>query len=279
MMLQFSAKDFPLPGVVLFGHYRFAASQVELPTHSHEGAIEICFLQRGEQTYRVGRSLERLRGNDQFFTLPGEIHDSAKLPQERGILYWMILDLQPRRPFLGLSTSAAADLKQSLRRMPVRHFHGHSDCARILGEMTDRLVRPGSDAVLARLRIQSLLLDYLTLTIAAAHRGEVKQVSLLMRRVLGFIREHAGDPIEVRRLAAAARLSESHFKARFKRETGVPPAEFWLRQKIELAKALLPRKSVTEVAHALGFSSSQYFATAFKRYTRMNPSHLQRPEG
>ncbi len=71
--------------------------------HSHRHAIEICFLERGEQTYRVGGLLHRLRGNDQFFTLPGEVHDTANLPQERGILYWLILKLEPSKNILGLS--------------------------------------------------------------------------------------------------------------------------------------------------------------------------------
>jgi AraC-like DNA-binding protein len=35
---------------------------------------------------------------------------------------------------------------------------------------------------------------------------------------------------------------------------------------------------VTEVAYDLGFSSSQYFATVFKRYTLVNPSQFHRPK-
>ena len=69
-----------------------------------------------------------------------------------------------------------------------------------------------------------------------------------------------------------ARLSESRFKARFKREMGVPPAEYWLRKKVEQASVLLAKATITQVAHQLGFSSSQYFATVFKRYTLTSPS-------
>jgi AraC-like DNA-binding protein len=76
-----------------------------------------------------------------------------------------------------------------------------------------------------------------------------------------------------------ARLSESRFKSRFKAEIGVPPAEYWLRQKIERATEMLKTRRVTEVAHELGFSSSQYFATAFKRYTLMNPSRYRKNPG
>ena len=95
-----------------------------------------------------------------------------------------------------------------------------------------------------------------------------------MQRVLHYIEKHLHDPIHVPRLAEVARLSESRFKIRFKKEIGVPPAEFWVRQKIERATLLLKKKSVTDVAFELGFSSSQYFATVFKRYTRTSPSHF-----
>jgi AraC-like DNA-binding protein len=282
--LVFLPRDVRLPGVLMLGRYQQAASSVGLGPHSHAQAIEICFLERGEQTYRVGGMLHRLRGNDQFFTLPGELHDTAGLPQERGILYWLILKLEPARNFLGLSESVAGRLKRELCRMPTRHFRAHPDCARILREITGLMADSGNrregQTALRQISLQALLLRYLTLTIEASRRGVHGAASPLMQRLLHYIEGHLNDPVEVPRLAQVARLSESRCKARFKREIGVPPAEFWLRKKIERAVLLLKTRSVTEVAHELGFSSSQYFATAFKRYTLATPSQfLARSKG
>ena len=74
-----------------------------------------------------------------------------------------------------------------------------------------------------------------------------------------------------------AGLSLSRLKARFKKETGVSPANFIMLRRIEGAKELLDRtdKNITDVAFELGFSSSQYFATAFKRYTGMTPKEFR----
>jgi len=277
--LVFGPKDFPLPGLVMFGRYQHAEAVSAIGPHVHQDALEICFLERGEQTFRVKGLVHRMRGNDQFFTLPDEIHDTANLPEERGILYWLILKLEPVRHFLGLSETQASRLKRGLRRMPTRHFRGHPDCARLLGEMTDLLSEkspdrwsPGPDY--RSLRLQALLLHYLTLTMAASHQGAKGSATPLMQRVLHYIETHLDDPVHVPSLVETARLSESRFKTRFKREIGVPPAEFWLRKKIEKAVVLLKTRNVTEVAHALGFSSSQYFATVFKRYTLTNPSQF-----
>ena len=276
--LIFGQKDVRLPGVTMFGRYQYATSQSGLLPHSHRHAIEICFLERGEQTYRVGGLPYRLRGNDQFFTLPGELHDTANLPQERGILYWVILRLESSREFLSLAKSAAARLKRELLTMPTRHFRGHPDSARILGEITELLSERrnprGFGAAYRQVRLQALLLQYLTLTIRASRQGLSGSATPLMQRLLHYIDGHLTDPIEVPRLAQVAGLSESRCKARFKREIGVPPAEFWLRKKIERAVVLLKDHSVTEVAYELGFSSSQYFATVFKRYTLVNPSQF-----
>jgi AraC-like DNA-binding protein len=276
----FEKADFRLPGVIMFGRYQYAASQTGLTPHSHRDAIEICFLERGEQTYRVADRIYRLRGNDQFFTLPGELHDTADLPQEPGILYWLILKLETRGVFLGLAQPSASSLKNELRRMPTRHFRAHPDCARIQGQLVE-LLAGKKDAPRGfpyrQLRLQALLLQYLTLTIEASHRGMSGSATPLLQRVLHYMDKHFEEPVHVPRLAEVAGLSESRFKTRFKREIGVPPAEFWLRKKIERASAMLKKRNVTEVAHELGFSSSQYFATVFKRYTLCNPSQFRRP--
>jgi AraC-like DNA-binding protein len=276
--LIFGPKDFGLPGVVMFGRYQHASAVSAIPPHVHPGEIEICFLERGEQTFRVKGLLHRMRGNDQFFTLPDEVHDTANLPEERGILYWLILKVEPTRKFLGLAEAQASEIKRELHRMPTRHFRGHADSARILGEINDLLVE-GRDqkkrsSSYRQLRLQALLLQYLTLTMKASHQGVHGSASPLMQRVLQYIDTHLNDPVSVPELVKVAGLSESRCKSRFKREIGVPPAEFWLRKKIERAIVLLKNRPVTEVAYELGFSSSQYFATVFKRYTLVNPSQF-----
>ena len=273
------AKAIRLPGVAMFGRYQYAASRMALRPHAHRHAIEICFLERGEQTYRVGGLLYRLRGGDQFFTLPGEVHDTADLPEERGILYWLILDLKAAGPLLGLANGAAGRLRRELVRMPHRHFRANAESARILGEMGELLLqlqKQRDDRPWVELRLQALVLQYLTLTIRASRLGVHGLATPVMQRVLLYIHAHLEDPIHVPRLAEVARLSQSRCKIRFKQEIGVPPAEYWLRKKIERAMILLKSRNVTSVAYQLGFSSSQYFATVFKRYTLSNPSQFVR---
>lgn len=60
----------------------------------------------------------------------------------------------------------------------------------------------------------------------------------------------------------------------FKRETGCPIMEYFVKLKIEKAKELLRDKqlSIQEIANALSFSEPNYFTKTFKRITGVTPS-------
>ena len=85
----------------------------------------------------------------------------------------------------------------------------------------------------------------------------------------------------LREAALVAGLSLPRFKARFKNEVGIPPAEYLQRYRIERAEHGLANstRSVTEIAFELGFCSSQYFATVFRRYTRLSPTQYRAARG
>jgi AraC-like DNA-binding protein len=78
-------------------------------------------------------------------------------------------------------------------------------------------------------------------------------------------------------VADAVGLHPTRFHERFLIEIGQTPAEWRIRRRIALAQERLrvPDASVTEVAFALGFASSQYFATAFKKYTGRTPTEYR----
>lgn len=73
-------------------------------------------------------------------------------------------------------------------------------------------------------------------------------------------------------------LSTTGFIKWFKHETGLTPADFYQRIKIEEARRRLTGTdaSVTEIAFNLGFSTSQYFASVFKKYTGTTPREYRR---
>ena len=58
-----------------------------------------------------------------------------------------------------------------------------------------------------------------------------------IEEVRKFILQNIDCPLTVRQLAQLARLSEPRLKARFKKELGIPPADYMARQKVDRAMA------------------------------------------
>lgn len=80
--------------------------------------------------------------------------------------------------------------------------------------------------------------------------------------------------ISVSEIAAAVELSPRHFLRAFKATTGNSPYGMASSLCIEDAKRLLQhtRRSMTDIALELGFSSSAHFATRFKQLVGMSPT-------
>lgn len=272
-------KPFGVPGALTAGRVNFRKAQAPLEPHVHPGAVEICFLERGAQTYTTRDREYRLRSGDVFVSFPDEVHGTGGSPEEKSILYYLILALpRPGRGFLGQPDRDGRRLCDALRTLPRRHFAGE---ARLKAPL-DTIIRDLSpDHPFAPMRLRACLTAFLLRILELAERPQSWEISPAIRTVMDAIRASPGDDFSLSDLAAQAGLSVSHFKARFRRETGIPPREFILREKIALARNHLETggQSVTDTAFALGFSSSQYFATVFKRYTGLTPREVAGARG
>ena len=238
--------------------------------------MEICLLAKGRQVYKVGKREYSLTGGDLFVTLPDEPHSTGNRPEEKSVLYWLLLHLPPKQArFLSLPPSGTRQVRGALLKIKRRQFKGNAGLRQIL----DSIITAYHDGRMAlrKVYIESKILEFITQVIHCAGRAGESALSEPIGRVTAFVDGHLGEKLSIGRLARAAGLSPSRLKARFKKETGVPPAEYVLRKKIEKAKELLQQKNrtVTDAAFELDFSSSQYFATVFKRYTGQTPKEYR----
>jgi AraC-like DNA-binding protein len=262
-----------LSGLKMLGRYNYSAARPALRAHRHTQAMEICYLVRGRQTYRVGEDWYALRGGDVFVTFPDEVHSTGGQPEEKGVLYWMVLSFSPGSPsFLGMQTRSSEVLKSSLLKLPRRHFRGTLKMKDCLDEFTR--VFHEERAPLKTCTLANYATTFLLEVISSCHASPMKSKRNPLGEVLAHIHENLGEPLRIPELARRTGLSEVRFKVRFKQETGTPPGEYIQRARIEEAKRRLAtgRVSVTRVAMDLGFSSSQYFSTVFRRYTGRSPS-------
>jgi AraC family transcriptional regulator len=86
---------------------------------------------------------------------------------------------------------------------------------------------------------------------------------------------HLHEPLRLRDLSRAARLSPFHFHRVFQALVGATPAEFVKRLRLERALGLMacsPAPSLTSIALSCGFSSSSDFSRCFKQRFGVPPS-------
>jgi AraC-like DNA-binding protein len=269
-----------VPSVTILGRYNYTRAMPGLEAHRHPGAIEICYLVRGHQTYEVAGRRFSLRGGDVFLTFPGEKHGTGGEPEEKGLLYWVTLHAPTHTDcsLLGLPIPESKALWTALRRLTRRHFPGTPEMKNRLDAVTDLAHQRSSplSRIAATHHLIGLLLAVLSSHAAATLPGRGHR----FEHVFSWIESHLESPhdLTVECLAKVAGISSSRFQAVFKQETGIPPAEFAMRARIAEASRRLARPGVdvTSVAFALGFSSSQYFASAFRRFTNMSPSGVLR---
>ena len=93
-----------------------------------------------------------------------------------------------------------------------------------------------------------------------------------------FIQEHYAEQISREEMASNVGVSARHLTRCFHQETGISLITYLNRYRVKQAKHLLQAgdRNITEVAEAVGFSSSNYFTDAFRRETGMSPRDYQK---
>jgi AraC-like DNA-binding protein len=260
-----------LPNVPVLGYCHYRSPRPDVPEHWHPGCVEIHLGVRNVVEFGFDGRTYRLGPGDVFVNLPGERHTVSAHPNGL-ILYWLILRVgRSRIPFLGQPETEAEALRKSLLQLPHRHFRGTETLKRLFRSLHLLCDEPATHLRALRLRTTLLALLLEVVNAAEVHRDSPGET-----RLEALLREMRTAPEKAYRLDDLARragMAPSHFIARFRSLTGLPPHHFLLHTRIEAARRLLRESDVpiTELALRLGFCSSQHFAHIFKRHTGITP--------
>lgn len=92
-----------------------------------------------------------------------------------------------------------------------------------------------------------------------------------------YIQNNIHQKLSIDAMAELISVSKSNFFKLFKKEVGISPNEFILKERISLAKTMLLRKeSIKEVAFLTGFSDTNYFTRVFKAHEGTTPKLFQK---
>jgi len=247
-----------------------AAIPAGLPEHIHEDDYEICYVVQGELHWWVNDKTYIVKRGDYFVTKPSEPHGGVNGVMQRCEIYWI--------QFNGRHIQQA--LLDGFSSINHRAFPASQSMSSVFYRLMDEQqnTKPYA-ALLSHVTVHEILIDLV--------RSYQAFIDELNRRSVGYtpeianslqwIEEHLAEKLTVSLIAATVGMSASYFQKRFLTEVGMPPAEYWTQQRIKHAKQLLEQndQSISDIAFLLGFASSQYFSTVFKKYTGLTPSQYQ----
>lgn len=263
----------PIPEIPGLGtlHIRKAAEPMEW--EEHENAFELLYLKSGEKKITVADQEYDLFGGDLLVIHPGEAHGNYRAVQNRSFLYYMLItDPLHDADFLHLDRRDRTFLEQGLRH--IHQVHLPAETRDIYLHIFDCAQRPGR---VAAPRAAAFCLLLLCSLCGIAEEPE-REIPPDIRRAVDYVVQHETDMPQVGELAAIAGLSMPHFKQKFKRYLGLPPAEYIARLHVDHAEIMLSQtvKSISCVASELGFSSGQHFSKLFRRYRGVSPTEFRK---
>ena len=94
-----------------------------------------------------------------------------------------------------------------------------------------------------------------------------------LNRVLQYMREHLDEQLSLRELAVLSGLSQTHFARSFRNNIGRSPHRYLIELRIDRARGLLERTSITipEIGVMCGFGQANHFSSMFRKFTGLSP--------
>lgn len=261
-----------VPGVPILGLSRHSIQVTPVSEHLHPGVLEFGLCLRGALTLSSEGSIHSIMPGQLFVNQPGVPH--RLMAQPRGLsLYWLHvrLDAPEKGALLKLPKRESRALSERLKGLPCTVETNTQHVRQAFVRLFQQYDAPSGTyrSLCVRQACLTLLIELLECSAPKNRASDSER----LRAVVAQMRRYPERAYRIDELAHQAALSPTHFINRFKNETGLPPMHFLLDCRIEAAKRLLRTtlQPVTDIALALGFASSQHFATQFKRAAGVTP--------
>lgn len=246
--------------------------------HKH---IQLTFMIKGSLAWRFpdGKNI-RITGGKYCITRHGDAVDNLYDAISPCSLMWIIFDpsVAASEESSLFSTEELRAIGKSLSAFSGSVFQMNHAMLFYLTEIRELVMKSSgqniSPADMQRIRVA---LCGVLLESSNATSEENSCPASLCDRVRRLLLKDPVKNLSVTDIAAAFKLSPDFFAKKFRSESGTSVADFVRRVKLEEAMRLMRDRSmnITETAFALGFSSSQYFATLFRKYYSCSPKQFK----
>lgn len=264
----YTFEEITMQGVKCFGYQEHKKAGIGTPWHYHKNCFEFHYVIDGATSFRVGDEDYMIKSGHVFMTFPNEFHGNGDNPFTRHKLYWF--SLSDEGNILGLDPLWSQLIIGRLKNFKHRLIPVRDEMKDLIMGVYKNIV--SKDEYNQRYTSSQMLL-FLHKLIESESIMENPRLSKEVKAAITYMQNNINENVSLTQVAQAAGLSLSYFKAKFKKETNISPANYYLNLQINEAKKLLRKGySVTNTAYELNFCSSNYFSTVFRRVTFLTPT-------
>ena len=248
--------------------------------HAYADEVEIVYVLHGASYVGIDKQYIRVRKNDCLLIFPKVTHNYFLKENES----CRIIDLVFKPGNISIFTPL--DLKQSLRflyELKIPHidylrFLDNGEIKSTLDHILYQYEHPGQHTNML-LKIYFCELYVLLSKVISETRDELGQPkNQHVTLGLDYLANFYSTSLTAGEIANHVGLSPRHFSRLFAQELGMTVQEYLSILRIKKAKDLLQNSDmdITGIAFSLGFNSSQYFITCFKRIEHVTPKTYRR---
>ena len=281
-----------LPGLNSIGFWDANTSQDwGLNPHRNEG-IKIVFFETGTCDLLMDRKMFNLHAGNFLLTRPWQLHKFGAPNIGRGRLHWMILDVGVRRPnqqwkwpkWIVMTREDLAQLTERWQHLKNPIWTSTPAMAQSFRELARCITAWGQPHAVSRMAVHlNLLLIGVLDALAEQQSRDAGTLTSRKQAVEIFFSGlkdgniDLGEQWTLDRMADHCHMGVTAFSKYCHELVNTGPMEYLNQCRLERAAEQLrsrPELSVTDIAFANGFNSSQYFATRFRRRYKVSPSNF-----
>lgn len=286
-------KENELPGLQTIGFWDARGPQNwGLTMHRNEG-IEICYLLSGEMTFRTDEKSWNLKPGSITVTRPWQRHALGDPHIKSGCLFWMILDVDSGQKgkqwqlpsWVAPDPETRQELLRIFRKNQLCHFHDENRS--MMNYLSQACQQLDGEGKLKTAQLAALV-NHVLITVGRQLSSDVTDVDsdphgfnqtiYQFYHDLEFSVEAAAEHWTVKTIAHSCRVGVTYLTGACREMFNTTPMEQVQRIRLSHAMHLLkekPEQTVTDIALSTGFSSSQNFATRFKKHYQRSPQQVR----
>jgi AraC-like DNA-binding protein len=272
----FSEAKLQPDGLHLLGYLNFKeALPYSIGPAKHMGTVEISYCVRGKMKWGLHGEDFWFTAGDIMITPPGIVHWGEDFHFSPIEIYW----LRATKDLPFLSKKAKQALSPWMLGNQVFHFRAGEGIL----ESFEHLVREHRNpdefsAEICEADLKKMFLSLArTLSSQQSTTPSNSKLPTNLQKALDLMEQDTTWVLPIEDLSLSVGCPPEILRQLFRQHLGLTPIEYQNAQRVSVAKALLAaqKKSITEIAHELGFASSQYFATFFHKNIGLTPREFR----